>query len=147
MDDDRSIERRLRRLEDLEEIRGLFNAYRRALDAKDFRAYADLFAEDGVFVAGDMTASGRDEIFSLVTGMVGTLLTEQGGDDFHVVSNVEIEVDGDQATARSNWSYLIREADDRPMLAKIGRYEDILVREDGVWRFRRRHAPMDIPAL
>jgi len=147
VDDDRSAEERLRRLEDLEEIRELFNAYRRALDTKDFQAYARLFAKDGVFVAGNATASGRDEILSLVEGMVGTLLTAQSGDDFHLVSNVDIQFRGNRATATSNWSYIIRGADDCPVLAKTGRYEDILIREEGLWHFQRRHAPMDIPAV
>jgi uncharacterized protein (TIGR02246 family) len=144
---DATIEARLRRLEDLEEIRGLFQAYQRALDGKDFRAYAALFARDGVFVAGDMTATGPEEIFALVDGMVGTLLTTRTGDDFHLVSNVAITLDGDRASASSTWSYVVRDADDEPQLAKLGHYEDQLVREDGAWRFAHRAAPTDIPAL
>jgi len=144
---DRSIESRIRHLEDIEEIRALFDAYRRALDAKDFRAYADLYARNGTFVAGDMVARGREEIYQLVVGMLGTLLTEHSGDDFHLISNVNIDVDGDQAAATSTWSYIVRGPHDEPMLVKVGHYEDTLVREDGAWRFMRRCAPTDIPAL
>jgi uncharacterized protein (TIGR02246 family) len=145
---DESIEARLQRLEDTEAIRRLFQAYQRALDGMDFRAYAALFARDGVFVAGDMTATGPDEIFALVDGMPQSgLLTEQTGDDFHLVSNVDIEVDGDRARATSTWSYVVRDHDDTPRLAKLGHYEDELVREDGVWRFARRAAPTDIPRV
>jgi uncharacterized protein (TIGR02246 family) len=144
---DRSVEARLQRLEDLEEIRKLFQAYQRALDAKDFRAYAALFARDGRFVAGDMLATGPDEIFALVDGMPGSgLLTERTGDDFHLVSNVDIEVDGDRASATSTWSYIVRGPGDAPVLEKLGHYEDELVREDGAWRFARRSAPTDIPS-
>jgi uncharacterized protein (TIGR02246 family) len=145
---DESIEQRLARLEDTEAIRRLFQAYQRALDGMDFRAYASLFARDGVFVAGDMTATGPDEIFALVDGMPGSgLLTEQTGDDFHLVSNVDIEVDGDRARATSTWSYIVRADDDTPRLEKLGHYDDELVREDGVWRFARRAAPTDIPRV
>jgi uncharacterized protein (TIGR02246 family) len=144
---DTTITARLRRLEDLEEIRALFQAYQRALDGKDFRAYAALFARDGVFVAGDMTATGPEEIFALVDGMVGTLLTTRTGDDFHLVSNVAIEVDGDRASATSTWSYVVRADDDTPRLEKLGHYADDLVREDGAWRFARRAAPTDIPVV
>jgi len=145
---DDAIERRLRRLEDLEEIRRLFQAYQRALDAKDFRAYAALFARDGQFVAGDLVATGPDEIFALVDGMPEAgLLTARGGDDFHLVSNVDIDVDGDRATATSTWSYVVRSADDTPHLEKLGHYEDELVREDGAWRFARRAAPTDVPRV
>jgi uncharacterized protein (TIGR02246 family) len=141
-------EQRLRRLEDVEEIRALFQDYRRALDGKDFRAYAALFARDGVFEAGDMRAVGREAIFALVDGMVGTLLTERGGDDFHVVANVVIELTGDdRAAASSTWVYVVRGDGDVPELAKIGHYEDELVREDGAWRFALRRAPTDVPAV
>jgi uncharacterized protein (TIGR02246 family) len=139
------LEARLRRLEDVEEIRALLMEYRRALDEKDFRAYAALFARDGVFSAGTMKATGPDEIYALVDGMLGTLLTERSGDDFHLVANVAIELHGDRATSRSTWAYVLREGD-APVLAKLGRYEDELVREDGRWRFQHRHAPSDVPA-
>ena len=139
-------EARLRRLEDLEEIRALLMEYRRALDEKDFRAYAALFARDGVFSAGTMKATGPDEIYALVEGMLGTLLTERSGDDFHLVANIAIELDGDRATSTSTWAYVLRERD-TPVLAKLGRYEDELVREDGRWKFQRREAPTIIPAL
>jgi len=138
-------EARLRRLEDLEEIRALLMEYRRALDEKDFRAYAALFARDGVFSAGTMKATGPDEIYALVEGMLGTLLTERSGDDFHLVANIAIELDGDRATSSSTWAYVLREGD-TPVLTKLGRYEDELVREDGRWRFQHRHAPSDVPA-
>jgi uncharacterized protein (TIGR02246 family) len=145
---DESIEARLQRLEDTEAIRRLFQAYQRALDGMDFRAYSRLFARDGVFVAGDQTATGPDEIFALVDSMPGSgLLTEKTGDDFHLVSNVDIEVDGDRARATSTWSYVVRSDDDTPRLEKLGHYEDELVREDGVWRFARRAAPTDIPRV
>jgi uncharacterized protein (TIGR02246 family) len=143
-----SIEARLQRLEDTEAIRRLFQAYQRALDGKDFRAYAALFARDGVFVAGSATATGPEAIFALVDSMPDSgLLTQEVGDDFHLVSNVDIEVDGDRATATSTWSYIVRAADDTPRLEKLGHYEDELVREDGAWRFARRNAPGDIPRV
>jgi uncharacterized protein (TIGR02246 family) len=146
-DRDTSIEARLARLEDLEQIRALFQSYQRALDGKDFRGYAALFARDGVFVAGDMQATGPEEIHALVAGMPGTLLTERSGDDFHIVGNVDITVDGDRASATSTWSYVVRTSEDEPLLARLGHYEDQLVREDGAWRFAHRAAPTDIPAI
>jgi uncharacterized protein (TIGR02246 family) len=139
------VEARLRRLEDLEQIRALLMEYRRALDEKDFRGYAALFARDGVFSAGTMKATGPDEIYELVDGMRGTLLTDRRGDDFHLVANIAIDVDGDRATATSTWAYVVRGDDETPVLSKLGRYEDELVREDGRWRFQHRHAPGEIP--
>ena len=78
--------------------------------------------------------------------MRGSLLTAVAGDDLHIVVNPEISIDGDRATARSTWIYLVRGDDGEPTLCKVGHYEDELVREDGEWRFARRFAPMDMPA-
>ncbi|HEY4277276.1 MAG TPA: nuclear transport factor 2 family protein [Conexibacter sp.] len=140
---------RLRELEDREQINALFMEYRRMLDEKEFDGYAGLFAENGRFTTSDpaWNADGRDGIHAMVTGMVGSMLTVRAGDDFHIVGNVAIgPIEGDRASARSTWTYVVRGDDDNPLLVKIGHYEDELVREDGVWRFLHRHAPTDVPA-
>ncbi len=144
---EQDTEARLRRLEDKDEIMGVLLAYRRALDEKDFAAYAALFAAEGAFIAGPMRATGPAAIQELVEGMLGTLLTAESGNDLHVVANPDIRVDGDRASARSTWIYILRDEDGGPDLAKVGRYEDELVREDGVWKFLSRDAPMDMPLL
>jgi uncharacterized protein (TIGR02246 family) len=140
------LEARLRRLEDREAIQALFMRYRECLDEKDFGGYAGLFAEEGEFVAAVGTAKGRAGIQAFVDGMRGSLLTAVAGDDLHIVVNPEIAVDGDRATARSTWIYLVRGEEGEPTLSKVGHYEDELVRDDGEWRFARRFAPMDMPA-
>ncbi len=143
------FEARLARLEDLEEIRRLLLDYRRHLDGKDIRAYANLFAAEGEFIAGpagEIRAKGPQGIFDLVEGMRGTLLTDAGGDDLHVAVNEVIELDGDRAHVTSTWVYLIRGDGDVPEVSKIGHYDDVMTREDGRWKFLRRSAPMDIPA-
>jgi 3-phenylpropionate/cinnamic acid dioxygenase small subunit len=142
-----SLEARLQRLEDLDAIHLLLMSYRAALDAKDIRGYAELFAAEGEFIAGTMRAKGPQEIFDLVEGMRGTLLTDRGGDDIHVVANPEIEVDGDRASARSTWIYVVRGEGDVPLLTKVGHYDDQLTKEAGTWKFLRREAPTDIPAI
>ena len=141
---------RLRRLEDLEQIRQLFIDYKHVLDGKDFSGYASLFAEDGEFVAIAGGARGRAEIEAMVAAMPGTdLLAANVGDDFHLVLNPQIQLDADdpdRARAQSTWAYVVKGDDGGPVLAKLGHYDDELVREDGSWRFLRRAAPMDIPA-
>jgi SnoaL-like domain len=141
---------RLRRLEDLEQIRQLFIDYKHVLDGKDFSGYASLFAEDGEFVAIAGGARGRAEIEAMVAAMPGTdLLAANVGDDFHLVLNPQVQLDADdpdRARAQSTWAYVVKGDDGGPVLAKLGHYDDELVREDGSWRFLRRAAPMDIPA-
>ncbi len=73
-----TIEQRLRAIEDEEEIRELLIPYGRDFDERDFTAYAQLFAGDGLDVHGE------------------------------------------------------------PAPSATGHYEDMLVREEGVWKFKRR---------
>ena len=144
-DDD--LLRRLDRLEARQQIHALLLAYRRTLDEKDFDGYAELFGDDGQFVTDDFVATGRAEIRSMLDDMVPEYLAPVGGDDLHLLCNVEIEVaDDDTATASSTWVYLVRGDGDAPQLSKLGHYHDQLRRVDGRWRFARRRAPMMIPA-
>jgi uncharacterized protein (TIGR02246 family) len=146
MTDPVSVEARLQRLEDLEEIRELLIEYQRMLDGKDLAGYAALFATNGEFVAGDIRAQGHEEIRALVEGMLGHLLTTEQGDDAHLVVNPSVHLDGDRATTAVTWAYIVRGPDDQPLLSKLGHYEDVVVRERGRWRFLRRSASADIPA-
>ena len=139
------LEARLQALEDREAIGALLAEYRRALDAKDFVAYADLFGDDGEFVIDGRTVRGRAEILAMLAELQSTgALSEAAGDDRHLVANVQIAVDGDRATAQSTWVYLTREGDG-PHLALVGHYDDVLRRTAAGWRFARRAAPCDIP--
>ncbi len=139
---------RLRRLEDLEQIRRLFMEYKVVLDRQDFAAYADLFAEDGEFAAGPGVARGRAAIREMVEAMPGSgLLARAPGDDYHVIVNPLIELDPgdpDRARAELTWLYVVKGDDGAPKLAKLGHYNDTLIREAGRWRFLRREAPADI---
>jgi uncharacterized protein (TIGR02246 family) len=142
-----SVEARLQALEDREAIRSLLMEYRRALDEKDFQAYAELFGDDGEFVADATgTVRGRAEILAMLADLQAAgALTERAGDDRHLVTNVEIDLDGDRAAVRSTWVYVTREADGGPLLRMVGHYEDDVRRTAAGWRFARRAAPCDIP--
>jgi len=144
-------EARLRRLEDLEQIRQLFVEYKMVLDKQDFAAYGALFAADGEFVAtpeqGLQQAKGPAAIQALVEAMPGSLLGSEPGADFHVVVNPLIELDAadpDRAQAQVTWLYVVKGEDGAPALCKLGHYDDQLIREAGRWRFLRREAPTDI---
>jgi uncharacterized protein (TIGR02246 family) len=144
------VDARLRRLEDTEQIHQLFSDYKTVLDRKDFVAYAALFAEDGEFIAGPQQAKGRAAIQTLVEAMLGNLLGSAVGEDFHVVVNPQVELDADdpdRARAQMTWLYVVKGEDGGPVLSKLGHYDDELVREAGRWRFLRREAPTDIPAM
>jgi hypothetical protein len=146
-----TAETRLRRLEDLEQIRQLFVEYKMVLDKQDFAAYGALFAADGEFIAtpeqGLQQAKGPAAIQALVEAMPGSLLGSEPGADFHVVVNPLIELDAadpDRAQAQVTWLYVVKGEDGAPALCKLGHYDDQLIREAGQWRFLRREAPTDI---
>jgi uncharacterized protein (TIGR02246 family) len=140
-----SLEARVRALGDREEIRRLLVAYAAALDARDLHAYAQLFARDGEWIGG--TGHGRtpDGIRRMLEERLAPNPPAPGATPRHVLTNVEIDLDGDRATARSQFTLVARAPGDVPTTALQGHYEDRLVREDGRWRFADREAHVDIP--
>jgi uncharacterized protein (TIGR02246 family) len=143
MDERTSLAHRLRRLEDLDEIRRLFVDYGRHLDAGDVEAYAELFADDGEVLLGPIgRAKGRPAIVELMTKVRERARTPS----FHLVTNPTIDLDGDRATAEVLWTVIRPAADGTLEVAMFGRHHDELVRERGRWRFARRRGRIDVPA-
>jgi len=140
---DASLAARLQRLEDIEEIRTVLTDYGRFLDARDLPAYSRLFAKEGEWVGGFGTARGPAEILAFMEKNLGT--GPNRNNSYHILSNFEIDVKGDTATAWSRWTFIVPGADGKPVLSQSGRYDDTLVRENGKWKFKRRTASNDIP--
>jgi hypothetical protein len=69
-----TLESRLQRLEDMEEIRIVLTEYGRTLDARDFAAYSQLFAKDGEWVGGFGTVQGPAAIQAFMEKNVGTAI-------------------------------------------------------------------------
>jgi len=142
----RSIEERLQALEDEREIRDLLIHYAQRLDGRDHKGYAALFARDGRWSGklGDYT--GPEAIEAMLVQAFGP--TPEGFrniNNFHLMTNMVIQVDGDRATAHSRITYFERSPESRPVAMLAGRYEDELVREDGRWLFKHRHVVGEIP--
>ncbi len=131
-------------LEAREAIRALLLDYGRLLDAGDFAGYAALFAEDGEWVGGLGRFQGRAAIRAMLEDNLAPGPRERLT-SLHLMSNEVIEVDGERATARSRWFFIVTGEDGAPRLLLAGRYEDELVREGGRWLFARRAAYGDIP--
>lgn len=136
-----SVEERLRLLEDKEAIRDLLLAYGSALDGRDTKAYSELFAADGEWSGGvgqSKTPAGikkmLDDLFSTPNP------SRKSTGAYHLMSNMDIVVDGDTATAKSRWAWIAGNADGSPTILRSGIYEDALIREDGCWKFRKRRA-------
>jgi len=138
-----SLAARVQRLEDMEEIRNVLIDYGRYLDARDFAAYSRLFAKDGEWAGGLGTVQGPAAIQAF---MEKNIPGPNRGNTYHLLTNFEVEVHGDTATAWSRWTFVTPGADKKPVIAQAGRYDDTFVRENGHWKFKRRVASNDIPA-
>jgi uncharacterized protein (TIGR02246 family) len=136
-----SVERRQRLLEDKDEIRELLIAYGRDFDKRDFKAYSNLFASDGVWVGGAQGSqpyTGPAVIREFVTK---TYPPSSYPGSFHIMSSMSIQILGENtARAWSRWTYLVLGAHGEPTPFAAGHYEDTLVRAGGVWKFKRREA-------
>ncbi|PKZ65949.1 nuclear transport factor 2 family protein [Gordonia terrae] len=126
---DQDLVARLTRLEDLEAIRLLDARYCRHLDDGDWDALMTLFTADGEF-DGLSNPRGKDEMREFFAGLADGGLTSF----WHFITNLEIEVDGNDAAARSFlWQPCVLDG-----VASIaaGRYTDTLVKQDGRWLYR-----------
>jgi hypothetical protein len=129
---------RLRRLEDIEEIRNLKLAYCRALDggwdAQGPSHMGDigvLFTEDGVWDGRPSSpyAKGRDEIRAMIESFRPVPFI------MHVVTNPRIAVDGD--SAHGTWDVVLpmTSPSGQPNLA-FGTYDEVYARTAEGWKFR-----------
>jgi hypothetical protein len=148
-----SVEQRLRKLEDREEIRRLVQEYRRQLDARDLEAYGLLFAQDGEWLGGTGYGKTPAGITAMLTERLPGNTGDSGQASWHLLTEPEIELHGDRATGSVTWALVGRDDADAPVMRLLGHYEDTYVREHGRWRFQRRiahtdipHRPLDVPA-
>ena len=140
------LRERVRALEDREEIRNLIQAYRKTLDDRDLRAFSELFAVEGTWTGRSGTATGPDEIYSMLTTTLPDNPPAPGSTLWHLNTDPAIEIDGDRASAFTFWMHVRRGDGDVPLLPTLGGYQDELIREDGRWRFQLRTVLPLIPA-
>jgi uncharacterized protein (TIGR02246 family) len=142
-----SLEARVQRLEDEQAIRNLLVEYGHDLDTRDLVAYSNLFARDGTWSGGIGHAKGPAAILAMLQKAMGKSppYDPKHVRSFHLMTNFLIHVDGDRATAYSKWTFFGRTDDNKLAPRLSGHYDDVFVREDGVWKFLSREAPHDIP--
>ena len=130
-----AIERRLKVLEDIEEIKKLKVRYCAYCDDNyNPDGLASLYAEDAVFDRGTQgRLEGKQEIFNHFSRM-----PEFFAFAVHMVFNPIIEVDGDTATGK--WYFLgaLTYAERNQSVWASGRYDDEYVRINGEWKFKNQ---------
>ena len=146
-DDVAALAARVRVLEDREDIRALILAYGWAHDHRDYKTFASLFATNGEWIGGFGSAKGPDAIFALMDKNIGHHPLPEGSGTFHVLTNDQIEIDGDRASATTKWLYITAGDDNAPKPTYLGHYDDQFIRENGEWKFLRRQSFSDISPL
>ena len=137
-----SVSAQLQRLEDKEEIQMVLLDYGRYLDSRDFAGYSSLFARDGEWRGGFGSVTGPANIKAFMEKNMGTANLAR---NYHLLSNFVITVNGDRAAAWSRWAFVVP-GERGATISQAGRYDDILVREDGRWKFKQRIASNDTNA-
>ena len=120
-------------------IRRTLAAYCHLIDDGDFHRLVQEFTPDGTFAFGPKVATGRD---ALVAWFDENHPPHRRGK--HVTVNTVVDVDGDRASARSDFVFL-RHIDGALTIEAAGRYRDRLVRIDGRWMIVRRDAELMAP--
>jgi hypothetical protein len=128
---------RLAELEDRESIRLVIRDYGRLLDERRFDEFGQLFAEDGVYVAGTTTRGPTAIAESLRRIMTANSLG-LAEPNFHVLFNERITLHGDTADATSQSFFVAPGSNGAPQLVLMASYEDKFVRTQKGWRFASR---------
>jgi uncharacterized protein (TIGR02246 family) len=125
----------LARIIDEQAVQAVLVRYASALDTRDWARLRTCFTPDAVATyeaIGDLR--GYEAIEALVRRVLGPLAATQ-----HIVSNVEVVLDGDRATARCNLQSMhVRETPSGDNFIVAGVYTDELRRTPDGWRIARR---------
>lgn len=114
-------------------IDDLAHAYADAVCRNDHGAWADTWADDGVWDIGRGAVIGRAaivEAFATAMALFESVVQLAGSGT--------VALDGDRATGRRYMQELARTRSGRPLLYH-GYYDDTYVRAGDRWRFARRH--------
>lgn len=141
-----SLQQRVQQLEDQEQIRTVLVQYGEYLDARNYAAYASLFARDGMWTGGFGSATGPRDIQAMLEKNLSPATPGFiNKSSFHLMTTMVVDVKGDTATARSRYMFYTATTDNKPGVSLAGRYVDEFVREDGKWKIKRRTTHGVIP--
>jgi 3-phenylpropionate/cinnamic acid dioxygenase small subunit len=121
-------------------VAALVHRYAELLDAGDLDGVADLFAA-ATWSSGGRTLTGRAAVRRIYDGVLlydGRPMTK------HVISDLRIDLDGDTASARCDFTVLQAPPGRRLQPVLAGRYHDRFTSDGGTWRFAERTIVTDL---
>ena len=119
--------------EDLVQIQQLYAAYCHAVDDGDGKAFCACFTSDGVLDAGGEPIAGAEALAAFAAGVPAGVPGIR-----HVVTNIAIEGDGDEAEGRAYLTAYMATSGAPTQFLITGRYRDQLRRAQGSWLFSAR---------
>jgi hypothetical protein len=132
-----SLEAEIKRVVDERAIERLLLSYNRCHDDRLTKDLVALFTSDARLKAMGKDIVGQEELAKFFGPQPETPPRATGQ---HLLSNVLIDVDGDQARAVSDYTFVRRDASGVTSVVLAGRYLDVLVRTSAGWRFKDRQA-------
>ena len=115
------------------EIMELASRYNHAIDHRRAEEWAELFTEDGRFMAGgELKGEGRTALEAYIRKAAAA-----GHKSRHWTSNAVIEGDGKTARLKLYVMAIDIGGDIRPYI--MGEYDDRLVKVGGQWKFKERN--------
>ena len=128
-----TLEEQVQWLVDRAQISDVLHAFARALDTRDWQAYLDTYAEDGVLELPWATVT-RAQIAASVPGDLGRFHATH-----HISSNHQIEIDGDTARSRSYLlaMHVVDPQDQASQWLAAGWYDNEYRRTPAGWKLTR----------
>lgn len=117
----------------------LFQQYNHAIDRGEAELWASLWTENGIFEHPARAYVGRSELVQFVRDRATAGQAASVGDLEHWNTDIDLQFDG--AVVHGTCRLLVAGVDRasrEAVVAATGRYTDLIVREDDVWKFRRR---------
>lgn len=131
-------------------VEDLLNNYYANFGGSANEDFATYYTEDAVFDVNGVVSKGRKEIVGLYDKLGSQGALPPG--TFHMlITNPQIEVNGDQATAKFLWTGVMNDKlDGPPHFQEQGREYDLLAKQsDGKWLIKHRTIIADsgLPAM